>query len=265
MFQRSARLQYLLLALVAVLSLTHFFLGAKQNFITRINGEHIARRPFFGGYTNATISTLLPEARDAGLSVGDTVLTLNGYYFTGNIYFQRELEQSHPGQPLTVTYHRPGDPSPRTATITLRPVQTTATPLWAWIVLTVITTVSFFCLLTGLYVVFARPRNPHAWLILGILAYFNSLFASIPLLTGPFTSIALFWSVIAQTAMPLCLMAFGIYFPERSAIDIRFPWIKWLFITPILLFLPIDLLVEFSRPYNFSISQWVVPYSLVIN
>ena len=201
MFQRSARLQYLLLALVAALSLTHFFLGAKQNFHTQLNGQHIARRPFFGGYTNATISTLMPEARDAGLSIGDTVLTYNGQKFAGNIYLQRELERSSPGQPLAVTYLHPGDSSPHTATIILRPVRDVPTPLWAWIVLTVITTVSFFCLLTGLYVVFARPRNPHAWLILGILAYFNSLFASIPLLTGPLTSIALFWSVIALDAI----------------------------------------------------------------
>jgi sigma-B regulation protein RsbU (phosphoserine phosphatase) len=48
-------------------------------------------------------------------------------------------------------------------------------------------------------------------------------------------------------------------------IDIRFPWIKWLFITPILLLLPIDLLQEFGRPYNFALSNWLVPYAVGIN
>jgi sigma-B regulation protein RsbU (phosphoserine phosphatase) len=48
-------------------------------------------------------------------------------------------------------------------------------------------------------------------------------------------------------------------------IDIRFPWIKWLFITPILLLLPIDLLQEFGRSYNFTLCNWLIPYAVGIN
>lgn len=265
MLQRSARLQYLLLALVAFLALTHFVLGTRQNFNAQQNGTSLARSPFFNSFRGNAINTALPEAKTAGLREGDVILAVNHRSYTGTNVLVEELRRSSPNQTMTFDYLRPGDPVPHTATVVLNPFHPRPTPIWAWVVWFVITTVAFFCLVTGLYVVFARPRNPHAWLILGILAFFNSLFTSIYYFVDPLKPLALFWSVVSQTAMPLCLMAFGIYFPQRSEIDIRFPWIKWLFITPILLILPIDLLQEFGRSYNFALCNWLVPYAVGIN
>jgi sigma-B regulation protein RsbU (phosphoserine phosphatase) len=265
MLQRSARLQYLLLALVAFFALTHFIVGTRNNFNTQRNGTSLARSPFFNGARNNTINTVLPEAQDAGLRVGDFIVSVNQRSYTGTDVLVEELRRSGPNQPMAFSYLRPGEPGPHNATVVLRPLHAEPTPLWAWTVWFVITTASFFCLATGLYVVFARPRNPHAWLILGILAFFYSLFSSSYYLLDPLKPVALTWSVISQTAMPLCLMAFGIYFPQRSVIDVRFPWIKWLFIVPILLLLPVDLLQEFGRPYNFALSNWTIPYAHTLN
>jgi sigma-B regulation protein RsbU (phosphoserine phosphatase) len=265
MLQRSARLQYMLLALVAFFAFTHFILGGKHNFDSQKNGRYQARDPFYGGYRGAALTTVLPEAKEAGLQVDDTILTVNGREHTGGHVLREELHRSQPGQPLQVSFLRRGDSSPHTATVTLQPIHPGVQPLWSWVVLSVITIVSFFCLLTGLYVVFARPRNPHAWLILGILGYFNSLFVATMSLSGPWKPVVVIWSVVSQTAMPLCLMAFGIYFPERSEIDIRYPWIKWLFITPFVLLFPLDLLQEYGHSYNFAVSKWLVPYAIKIN
>ncbi|WP_051978591.1 SpoIIE family protein phosphatase [Edaphobacter aggregans] len=271
MLQRSARLQYLLLALVAFFALTHFVLGTRQNFNMQKNGTSLTRSPFFNGFRGSAINMVLPEAKEAGLQPGDVILTVNQRNYTGLNVLVQELRRSRPNQTMTFGYLRADEYIPldhvalRTATVVLRPMHAVPTPLWAWIVWLVVTTASFFCLATGLYVVFARPLNPHAWLILGILAYFNSLFTSVYYLLSPLKPVALFWSAIAQTAMPLCLMAFGIYFPDRSKIDIRYPWIKWLFIAPILLLLPIDLLQEFGRPYNFALCNWLTPYAVGIN
>lgn len=265
MLQRSARLQYLLLALVAFFALTHFILGARHNFDSQKNGRNEARVPFDGGYRDATLVTVLPEAKQAGLLAGDTVLAINGRNYTGGDVLEDEARRSRPGMPLTVTYRRGSDPTPHLATVTLRSIHPGVQPLWSWVVLSVISIASFFCLLTGLYVVFARPRNPHAWLIFGILAYFNSLFVATLSLRGSMKPVALIWSVVAQTAMPLCLMLFGVYFPERSKVDIRYPWIKWLFILPLLLLLPLDLLQEFSRSYSFSLAKWLQPFAMTIS
>ncbi|HEY6375954.1 MAG TPA: PDZ domain-containing protein, partial [Edaphobacter sp.] len=265
MLQRSARLQYFLLAIVAFFALTHLYLGVSQNFHTQANGQFLARRPFFGRSQGPTLTTLQPEAKAAGLRPGDTILSINGQPFTDDGVLLQQTNHSSPHQILTVTYARPGSAETRQANILLEPIHPTASPLWAWAVLVVITVLSAFCLFTGLYVVFARPRNPHAWLILGILIFFNALFIAPSSLLGPFAAIVHIWSVVAQTAMPLSLMAFGIYFPERSSIDIRFPWIKWLFIVPILALLPFDLISEIGHSYNFAACRWLDPYLVRIN
>jgi sigma-B regulation protein RsbU (phosphoserine phosphatase) len=255
----------MLLALVAFFAFTHFILGTRHNFDSQKNGRFEARVPFYGGYHGATLSSVLPEAHEAGLRVGDTVLTVDGRDYIGGDVVQEVARNSKPGMPLTVTYRRGNDPSLHLASIMLQPIHPGVQPLWSWVIRSFFTIASFFCLLTGLYVAFARPRNVNAWLILGVLAFFSSLFIATLPLTGPLKPVAIIWSVVAQTAMPLCLMLFGIYFPERSETDIRYPWIKWLFIVPVLLLLPLDLLQEFSHSYNFALASWVTPYALAIN
>ena len=215
----------------------------------------------------ATLVTLLfsrylkPKPRV--LTEGDTVLTINGHPLTGNAVLLKQIRQSKPGQTLTVTFHRhdalPQAP-PSTAVIVLRPERTVPAPLYAWVIKSIFFFLPLFCLLTGLYVVFARPRSVFAWLILGILAYFDALFIPGHQFYSPLMAVAMFWSTLAQTAMPLCLMAFGIYFPERSQIDIRFPWIKWLFIVPVVVLFPLDIFYAYASSYNFAADRWLIPY-----
>lgn len=260
--QRPTRLLYLLLAIVAFFAFTHFFLGARHNYDSQKNGRFQARAPFSGSYKGATLTLLLPETREAGLIAGDRVLTVNGRPYLSGDVVEQEARRSEPGMPMVVTYRRNGDPAPRTASVTLRAVHPRNQPLWSWVVLTFLTVASFFCLVTGLYVAFARPLNGNAWLILGILSFFNSLFIATQTLSGPLKPVAMIWATVSQSAMPICLMLFGVYFPDRSKIDIRYPWIKWTLMLPIFVLAPLDLLQEFSRSYNFSLAAWLVPFSV---
>jgi sigma-B regulation protein RsbU (phosphoserine phosphatase) len=167
---------------------------------------------------------------------------------------------------MTVTYRRGADGPIQSATIHLAPtLPQKLSPLGIAARLT-FAVLPFFCLLIGLWVVFARPRNPNAWLILGILGYVEALFIN-PLQTvGSFIlPICLFWNVAAQTAMPICLMFFGIYFPERSALDIKRPWVKWLITIPIFLLAPTDLLYFYGDMWNFAAIRWLAPYLNPIN
>src|ERR1700730_2654453 len=104
MLQKSARLQYALLALVAFFALTHVYLGAVNNFQNLASGHVRARLPFFGGFLGRTLSIVMPEAKTAGLQAGDTILTINGQRFTGTAVLLAQVRQSQPHQPLTVTY-----------------------------------------------------------------------------------------------------------------------------------------------------------------
>jgi sigma-B regulation protein RsbU (phosphoserine phosphatase) len=162
--------------------------------------------------------------------------------------------------------HRRGESPPVTATIILHAERNAPASLVAWILHFTFLLMALLCLLIGIYAVLARPRNPHAWLILGILGFFDPLFINAAQIYSPFRFVAQVWSDFAQTAMPLCLMIFGIYFPERSFIDTRFPWIKWFIAVPILLLLPTDLLYIYGHGYNYSVSTWLDPwfYRIVI-
>jgi sigma-B regulation protein RsbU (phosphoserine phosphatase) len=285
MLQRSARLQYAILALVGFFALTHFYLGAVRSFDNLAYGQQRARIPFFlgslghavrlttpealeagrrPGDTAVTITLAMPEAQAAGLRVGDAVVDVNHRPFTGWIVLLEELRKSRPGQPMSLTILRP-DGSETNVSFPLAPERPSVAPVWAWVIQCTFLFLPFCCLLLGLYTVFARPRNFFAWLILGILAFLPAIFIPQTQFQGPLAPIALIWNIVAQTAMPICLMLFGIYFPERSTLDIRAPWIKWLLIVPILALVPADFLTGFGHTYNFNFDAFLDPWDLRIN
>ena len=249
----------MLLAVVTVLAFTHVFLGARNNYRRLANGYLRVRFPFYDSYYGPLAANITPEGVAAGLQNDDTVLAINGHPYTGESVLLREIRSSHPGQPLVVTYRR-GESAPATATITLRAERDGTASLVTWVLRFGFLLIALLCLILGTYVVFARPRNVNAWLILGILGYFDPFFINASQLQSSLRSVAEIWSDIAQTAMPLCLMAFGISFPERSVIDARFPWIKWLIAIPILALLPADLLYIYGHGYNFAASAWLDPW-----
>lgn len=256
--QRSARIQYALLALVAMLAFTHVYLGAKSNYQGLVHGQFRARLPFSDSFYGPLVARARQEGIAAGLQNDDTVLAVNGRPYTGIIILLEEVRHSRPGQPLTVTYRRGESPPVTTAVILHAERDVPASPV-AWVLHFAFLLIAVFCLLVGIYVVFARPGSMFAWLILGILGYFAPLFIDTAALSGHLKLLIQVWSDMAQTAMPLCLMVFGIYFPERSSTDIRLPWIKWLIAAPILLLFPTDILYIYGHNYNFAASAWLDP------
>jgi sigma-B regulation protein RsbU (phosphoserine phosphatase) len=285
MLPRSAHLQYALLALVTFFALTHFYLGAVNSLDNLAHGDRRARIPFFQGTlghavrlttpeaveagrrpgdTAVTVTLAMPEAETAGLHIGDAVVDVNHHPYTGSDVLLGELRRSTPGQPMSLTIVRP-DQSETTATFPLAPERPSASPAWAWVIQCTFVFLPFICMLVGLYTVFARPLSFHAWLILGVLAFLPTIFFPQNQFHGPFTSIALIWNIVAQTAMPICLMLFGIYFPQRATLDTRAPWIKWVLITPILVLVPTDFLASFGHTYNFNLDAILDPWELKIN
>ena len=196
MLQRSARLQYALLALVAFFALTHFYLGVVDSFDNLAHGEQRAQIPFFQGTLShavrlttpeaveagrragdaaVTITLAMPEAQAAGLRVGDAVVSVNHRPFTGGIVLLEELRKSKPGQPMSLTILHP-DGSEATVTFPLAPERFLTPSIWGWIVRCAFLLIPCLCMLVGLYTVFARPRSSHAWLILGVLVYLPAVF-----------------------------------------------------------------------------------------
>ena len=282
----SSALQYVLLVLMASVALTYAGLGALSSFRSLLHGTDRAETPFFNGYlahvirlnqTQAHIAGVPPgfaldtitlvnsSAKEAGLRRGDAVDTLDGRPYLGTRDMARAIYGRHPGDRIEVTFWREGtslDDPPRHATIVLAPQRTVPAPFGEWLVQSFLILMPIFCLLTGLYVVFARPRNPNAWLIFAILAYFHTVFLNPGPLRMP---IAFVWNNLVQTAMPLCFMLFGVYFPERSRLDRKVPWLKWLCLTPLVALLPLDCFLDYATNFRFSLGAPFQGWRVTLN
>jgi sigma-B regulation protein RsbU (phosphoserine phosphatase) len=173
---------------------------------------------------------LEPEAAAAGLAGGDRLEQLNGAPYTGKAQWLTILAESHPGDILDVGFSRPNG-SQGTATLTLvrtPPPHTRLSPLMAfWENFFVIGLLTLVCQLTGYWVVFSRPTDRNAWLALVLLTFPSAIFMNTGLATGIGLFLRGFWFQSIQLAGAPALFLFGIYFPERSRIDARARWVKW--------------------------------------
>lgn len=264
--QRSARLQYFFLALVAAFALLHAYGAGIRDFDVLVHGQSIVQAPFESGMRLATTTNLREEALAAGLKPFDTVLTINGQPYTSRSMLLGQIRSTSPGDTMSITYRRGADAAIRSTSIRLAAVQYRKRSPLENAINVVVPVLPFFCLLLGMWVVFARPRNLNAWLILGVLGYFNALIINPTLITGPYLLVvALIWNIVAQSAMPICLMFFGVYFPERSQLDIKLPWVKWFIAIPLMLLTSTDFIANYGDMWSFASISWIAPYIFDIN
>jgi hypothetical protein len=114
-----------------------------------------------------------------------------------------------------------------------------------------------FCLLLGLWVVAAKPRDPNAWYVLGIFGFIQCFFANASYWNGPILPFMSVYSDLAFIVFFLSMLLFGIYFPEPVALDSRYPWAKWILIAPSLAFAALDVIIDLGRNVDFQISSWI--------
>jgi sigma-B regulation protein RsbU (phosphoserine phosphatase) len=260
--QRPAYLQYVLLLIVTAFSLAftvHGSLAILQQ-VFRVN--FIVAQPIaFGSHLNQA-STLSPEASAAGLTNGSPIVSFNGRPFTSSRVYLEILRTARPGDDLHVEFLQP-DGTPRHATIVLRAASSRRSYSWLHIITQDIflrMVFPFACIALGFWVVLAKPKDLNAWLLLGIFSYFPSILYPPTYWLGPSLYFTPIWGDIINTAGPLCIMLFGIYFPQRSDWDIRYPWIKWLLIAPILLAFPFDLAFTIGDTFSFASISSIAPH-----
>ena len=174
---------------------------------------------------------LKPEAKAAGLAAGDRIGQLNGADYTGYAQWLTILSESHPGDILDVGYTRPNG-SAGTATLTLarnEALHGRTSPVWGfWRDFFITGLLTLVCLLIGYWVVLSRPADRNAWLLLVLLNFPSCVFINPGLATGVGLFLREFWYQTGQLAGAPALLLFGVYFPERSRIDARAPWAKWI-------------------------------------
>ena len=247
---------YALLFLLIAITLTYQLAGSAALVDQRFDLHKHIQPPFYGDFAHFVITDIRPEAETAGLAKGDTIDQLNGQTLRGQAQWQRVMWQAHPGDLLRVEAHTFSGKT-KSVSILLRGLSHNfSLAESAYYLLHMV--VPLFCLLIGYWVVLARPGDRNAWLILILLAYPESFFPvpSANWWPGGWLVFRLYWHRIMQAACPVAMLWFGFYFPERSRIDRRLPFLKWIISISILVCLTIELWTEYGWWYDRTVVLW---------
>ncbi len=229
----SPNLLRFLLALWIVASMSYWVAGLVDLWDMRVHWDQRVDIPFrFDSDTRIVQSRdLSPAARAVGLAPGDRIEQLNGESYTGIAQWATILSDSHPGDILDLEVTKSGG-SAANLTLTLaRPDyyfgrMPPLLAFWQGFFLSGMLTVT--CLVIGYWVVLTRPTDRNAWLVLLLLTVPSVIFMNTGLATGIALFLRGFWYQTLQLAGPPALLLFGIYFPERSRLDARARWVKWI-------------------------------------
>jgi sigma-B regulation protein RsbU (phosphoserine phosphatase) len=258
--KKPATLQYILFALVATAAIAFYIADAAYQYQYIWHGHERAAAPVYFGLSNRVDSVNQPAER-AGLREGDRVLTVNGHPLRS---FDTLLEQTNagrPGDPMTLLIERKG--GARSVIQFLLAPQITGGKLplsFRLLLFTLQAVFPLFCLLIGLWVVAAKPRDPNAWYVLGIFGFIQCFFGNANYWNGPLLSFMSIYSDLAFIAFFLSMLLFGIYFPEPVRLNTRYPWAKWILIAPSLAFAGLDIIIDLGRNIDFRISSWIPPW-----
>src|SRR5688572_13474291 len=234
---------YATLALLFLISFTYRALDITERVGDLRHGAEYARDPFDIDLPGWELEGVEPEAAAAGLRRGDTIRAVNGnpVHPTG-VDLWRPLRNSRAGDRLTVDVVRGPDASgePFRAAVVLEPLRA-GSPSTSELVSVALVNVTLplVCMLLGFWVAAVRVGDPRAWVLLFLMlsvgefagGNFRMLYGS----ESFFQPIAGAYQPILANLWPTAMLFFAIYFPDRLAIDRRFPWIKWILIAPILL------------------------------
>lgn len=257
--------RYLLIAVVTGLSLVHAAAGGIGFVLDLLHKNAQVELPFATKGGTPTVSSEPARTKQAGLRLGDTVEALDGAPFTGYEQLIRWSLRAHPGDVLQVRVRRQGDPIAGHSEIVRVPgAGYGAKPAWAYVVETVFFFVPLLSLLTGLYVLWAKPGSLHAWLVFLVLAYTATVFYPQQFMPPSLVFVAEVWRNVVQTLFPIALLLFGITFPDRAPIDRRHPWVKYALIVPQLILFPVDLAYSLGYLYDFRISMPLVRLNAVV-
>jgi sigma-B regulation protein RsbU (phosphoserine phosphatase) len=197
-------------------------------------GINQSRDTFFDPATSSVpIYNVIPgsPAEHASLRAGDQIIGLNGHVMTSYSLLDKVWSRSRPGDPVDITVRRAGEPQPLTIHAIFRPTTSGSLPEGSARASAreVLSLYPIFFVLVGFAVLFLRLDDSHAWLLALLFAGFVAVpsfnnQSALPGLLQSYTSVyrAVFYSLIAAL-----FYVFFALFPEKSPLERRAPWLKW--------------------------------------
>jgi sigma-B regulation protein RsbU (phosphoserine phosphatase) len=175
------------------------------------------------------------NAGAAGLRVGDRVIAIDGRSQEGLSDLFVDLHGKNPGDEMVFSIDRQGERL--TLSTKIQAIEFATGPFGILFDSVLLILLPWLCFALGFWVAGVRVRDSRAWLLLGILLGIGEM-ARPPVLDprswGGVGVAVGFYQHISAPVWAICMMLFGIYFPQRWRFDRRFPWVKWAIGAPLL-------------------------------
>jgi signal transduction histidine kinase/CheY-like chemotaxis protein len=253
--RRDFILRYVVLVALAVVAFSFQAFYSKYVVDFYRNPAGRVRSPF--QYTpGKKIQSVNDEARKAGVQIGDELLTINGQPFAGDAVFFPALAKVRPGG-LMVTLLRRPDGSLVQANISLAAFASGSYRFQDWLFgIVSLVFVPAVALFLGFGLVIFRPFDGRAWLVLALMMSFAQIYY-VQGWDAPLRSFAIGYRSLAAGTFGGWLVLCGIYFPETTSGNKKRPWLKWLFIAPVLI---IATLLTVANVFAQNHLAWTAPW-----
>jgi sigma-B regulation protein RsbU (phosphoserine phosphatase) len=190
---------------------------------------------FFDPSTGSVpIFNVLPgsPAESAGLRAGDQIVALNGHALKSYDLLAKMWSRSRPGDPVDVTVRRPGVVEPLTFHSFFRPTSTGRSSEGAarTSAREVLSFFPIFFVLVGFTVLFLRLEDPDAWLLACLFICFITIppFNNHGVLPHGLQRFTFVFQTVFQSLIAPAFYVFFALFPQKSPLERRAPWLKWI-------------------------------------
>jgi phosphoserine phosphatase RsbU/P len=239
---RNHRLASLALAALFVVSMTLSLRSAWDRFDEMLHGGRYVRADFALDTLTLEVAELGAEEERAGLRKGDIVVGVNGRRVQGWSDIEGPVRRARTGDHTLLRVKRTGATASIEEDISVPLPQFTYVGYLPGSVAYVVTILfrivtPLFCLGLGFWVAAVRIADRAAWALLVLMLSLSNLVVDDVTIFGNEDALQPFLtglSVVFIRLGTLALVYFGIIFPERLALDRKFPWIKWIVMGPML-------------------------------
>lgn len=200
--------------------------------------ETVARWPFEIARSEARITRIARPELAPGLATGDLIRDVEGGAVRGLADLYQPLTQRSPGQQVRITVERDG--SRLGQQVTLVPEGTRAATRFTQVLLAaVFLMTTWLSVLLGSFVVFRRPGDRLAWLLLALLLGFAQALSSADALAQYHSRLVavsiLIFGRLAGSLWPAWMLWFGLDFPDPNSPRKFLPFLRWPLTIPLLL------------------------------
>lgn len=235
-------LQYgLLYALLTWALLAQLTISAFGIYLQATSADR-AIAPFVTRSETAQILHYAPGYEHTGLQIGDEIVALNREPVRGTEQFGNVPFSMNPGDMLMVTVHRFTHGGWQTLDVPVKLHGSRSNAL-SWVfTLGLYVILPLSCTLVGFYIAFARPRDPLAWITLGMLASFGQLVGvGSGAIWPPWREIFLVYHSLLNNLWPAWMVLFAFYFPVPFPFIQKRRWLNGLVLSPFLAFAAVEL------------------------